>query len=391
MTEWLRLRHTSDVVTSNVDKLKLDNETPVRLINYTDVYYRDRLTPDLPLMWATASASEIARHQVAAGDVLITKDSETADDIGVAAYVETASDDLLCGYHLSRIRAHKSRIDPRYLFWALTGSHARDQMSVAATGVTRFGLRADSIRDLIIRVPSMAEQRAIADYLDTETSRIDALITKKRRMIELFRQRWRSMVEYRMRSLMNTHGTIALKRVVVCLDGRRVPLSAEERSSRRGPYPYYGASGVIDSVDSYLFDETLVLLGEDGAQLADPDYDVSFVVRGKAWVNNHAHVLRPVAADPDFLAMHLTTLDRGAFISGATREKITQADMNEIPVPKVSVSLQSGVARDLSSVRTRCEKAISAITRQLDLLTERRQALITSAVTGEFAVPVDRS
>lgn len=98
-----------------------------------------------------------------------------------------------------------------------------------------------------------------------------------------------------------------------------------------------------------------------------------------------------MAADPDFLAMHLTTLDRGAFISGATREKITQADMNEIPVPDVSVSLQSEVARYLSSVRTRCEKAMSAITRQLDLLTERRQALITSAVTGEFAVPADRS
>ena len=143
---------------------------------------------------------------------------------------------------------------------------------------------------------------------------------------------------------------------------------------------------MIDSVDSYLFDETLVLLGEDGAQLADPDYEISFVVRGKVWVNNHAHVLRPVAADPNFLAMHLTTLDRGAFISGATREKITQADMNEIPVPNVSVSLQSDVARELSSVRTRCDRALSAISRQVDLLAERRRALITAAVTGDLAM-----
>ena len=237
-----------------------------------------------------------------------------------------------------------------------------------------------------VPLPSHTKQRAIADYLDTETNRIDTLITKKRRMIELLEQRWRSLVENTMRSLMNNHGTIALKRIVECLDGRRVPLSAEERSHRSGPYPYYGASGVIDSVDSYLFDETLVLLGEDGAQLADPDYEISFVVRGKVWVNNHAHVLRPVATDPYFLALHLTTLDRGAFISGATREKITQADMNEIPVPNVSASLQSAVAQDLSLARARCERAISATSRQVGLLTERRQALITDAVTGTLPV-----
>ena len=212
MTEWSRLRHISEVVTSNVDKLTLDNETPVRLINYTDVYYGDRLTPALPLMWATVSTSEIAKHRVFAGDVLITKDSETADDIGVAAYVETASDDLVCGYHLSRIRPHRSKVYPRYLFWALTGRHARDQMSVAATGVTRFGLRADSIRDLAIRVPSLEKQRAIADYLDTETGRIDALITKKRRMIELLEEREQSLVDQWSDELAAEHGLVSLRR-----------------------------------------------------------------------------------------------------------------------------------------------------------------------------------
>ena len=113
MNEWLRLRYIAETVTSNVDKLKSDSEIPVRLINYTDVYYGDRLTPDLPLMWATASAAEIARHRVADGDVIITKDSETADDIGVAAYVESTSHNLVCGYHLSRIRAHRPTVDPR--------------------------------------------------------------------------------------------------------------------------------------------------------------------------------------------------------------------------------------------------------------------------------------
>ena len=117
MSKWLRLKNVAEVITSNVDKLKSEYEIPVRLINYTDVYYGDRLTPDLPLMNATASASEIAKFRVIHGDVLITKDSETADDIGVAAFVESAADDLVCGYHLSRIRAQSSVADGRYLFW----------------------------------------------------------------------------------------------------------------------------------------------------------------------------------------------------------------------------------------------------------------------------------
>lgn len=172
-----------------------------------------------------------------------------------------------------------------------------------------------------------------------------------------------------------------------CLDGKRVPLSAQERSDRSGPYPYFGASGAIDSVDAYIFDETLILLGEDGAQLADPDYEISFVVNGPVWVNNHAHVLRPVVADPHFLAMHLSTLDRGMFISGATREKITQADMNEIPVPNIDVPTQKEEADGLLKIRANCDAVASRLGKQIDLLVEHRQALIAAAVTGEFAVP----
>lgn len=286
-------------------------------------------------------------------------------------------------YHLSRY------LFPRYGHYYFRSDPALAQYRLMVRGITTFDrsiTRAD-FEAMPMPLPPLRAQESIANYLEIETGVIDSLIFKKICMLKLLQQHWRAMVEYRMQSLISLHGTIALKRLIQCLDGQRVPLSAEERSSRSGPYPYYGASGIIDSVDSYLFDETLVLLGEDGAQLADPDYDISFVVRGKVWVNNHAHVLRPVAADPYFLSMHLTTLDRGAFISGATREKITQADMNEIPVPNVSVSIQSEIARELSSARARCEKAITAISRQIDILSERRQALITAAVTGELAVP----
>ena len=220
MNHWSRLKHVADVITSNVDKLSKANEIPVRLVNYTDVYYGDRLTPDLPLMQATASPPEIAKYRLANGDIIITKDSETADDIGVAAYVERAESDMLCGYHLSRIRSNPSAAVSRYIYWALASGHARDQMSIAATGVTRFGLRADSIRDLLIRVPSILEQRVIAGYLDIEAGRIDALISKKRRMIDLLDERKRLLGEDVIANLQMSNKGAPLKYLVCESDER---------------------------------------------------------------------------------------------------------------------------------------------------------------------------
>ena len=96
--------------------------------------------------------------------------------------------------------------------------------------------------------------------------------------------------------------TTRLSRVVTCLDGRRIPLNAEERSYLQGDYPYWGANGVLDHLDSWLFDEPLVLLGEDGAPFFAPNKRVAFSVSGKIWVNNHAHVLRPSGVHQTFLA-----------------------------------------------------------------------------------------
>ncbi len=279
--------------------------------------------------------------------------------------------------------------DPRFFAYAMRAQAWAGVPRALAKGIREGGAdfrRWDTLAELPLPVPSSYEQRAIADHLDIETGRIDALISKKRHLIKLREERWRSAVKHQMKMLTDEHGATPLKRLVSCLDRARVPLSAEERSRRSGPYPYYGASGMIDSIDDYLFDETLVLLGEDGAQLADQDYEISFVVEGKVWVNNHAHVLRAVNCDPWFLAMHLSTFDRDVFISGSTREKITHTDMNEIPVPNVSVSYQVEVARGLMLERTQCDRTTSALSRQIELLLERRQALITAVITGEMPV-----
>jgi type I restriction enzyme S subunit len=279
-------------------------------------------------------------------------------------------------------------VEPRWLEYLALSKPVVDWAIATSEGVKMPRTSWEKLGDFVIdALPSPVEQLAIADYLDAETARIDTLISKKQRIIELLQEGWFSIVETRMRELALEFGSIPLRYLVKCLDGARVPLSSEERGHREGPIPYYGASRVVDWIDSYIFNETLVLLGEDGAQLGNPRYEIAQVVSGKIWVNNHAHVLRPISVDPYFLTLLLNTFDRIQFISGGTREKITQDDMNRIPVPNLSPDDQKKEVQRLETRHIRCVGATDRLRRQITLLQERRQALITAAVTGQLDIP----
>jgi len=122
-----------------------------------------------------------------------------------------------------------------------------------------------------------------------------------------------------------------IKRVTENLDGQRIPISAELRVS--GDIPYYGATGIVDYVDGHLFDEELLLIGEDGAPFFEQYRDVAFSIKGKTWVNNHAHVLRVGnEIDIQLLKNFLNIADYKLYIRGSTRDKLNQSELNAIPV-----------------------------------------------------------
>jgi type I restriction enzyme, S subunit len=154
-----RLKHVADIRVSSVDKKTTAGDPEVRLCNYTDVYYNERITGALAFMAATATEDQRATFRLKQGDVVLTKDSETADDIGVSALVAEDVPDLVCGYHLAVVRARTGRTVGRYLRWVIASTVARQQMSAAATGVTRFGLRAE--RDCRSANPSSPNRKPV--------------------------------------------------------------------------------------------------------------------------------------------------------------------------------------------------------------------------------------
>ncbi len=128
---------------------------------------------------------------------------------------------------------------------------------------------------------------------------------------------------------------------VEVLDRLRKPINSAERRTRKGVIPYYGANGQVDTIDDWIFDEELVLVAEDGGFFDDPLRPISYRISGKAWVNNHAHVLRPLKnMDVDWINYCISFQDISAFIKGATLKKLNQKDLKKILIPSPQISEQ---------------------------------------------------
>jgi type I restriction enzyme S subunit len=176
--------------------------------------------------------------------------------------------------------------------------------------------------------------------------------------------------------------TTQVRYVCECLDGQRVPLNASERSGRQGNIAYWGANGIVDHVDQALFDEDLVLLGEDGAPFFERNRPVAFFSQGKVWPNNHIHVLRPVASGSGkFITNALNVTDYAQFIDGSTRDKLTQGSMNAIPLPWPSPIEQACIVAFLDRESAKIDELIAEQQRLIGLLREKRQAVISHGVT----------
>ena len=151
-----------------------------------------------------------------------------------------------------------------------------------------------------------------------------------------------------------------LGEVALFLDDKRIPLSQDERSSRKGPYPYYGASGIIDYVDDYLFDGEFVLLGEDGANIVTRSTKLAFVIRGKNWVNNHAHVLQAYGS-VSFLAESLERINYGPYNSGTAQPKLNAKTCKGILLNFPTLPEQTKIANFLSALDCKIETIASQI------------------------------
>ena len=222
------------------------------------------------------------------------------------------------------------------------------------TGVTVPKLNQEKMRSIEIPIGPVKEQQSIVDYLDSAFAKIDAMKANAEKALNeakaLFQASLKEMLEPK-----EDWKYKKLGEVCEILDSRRKPITKNKREP--GTIPYYGATGILDYVKDYIFDEKLVLLGEDGAKWGAGE-NSAYIIEGKTWVNNHAHALRPkreLLVD-ELLVYYLNFANLQPFITGVTVPKLNQEKMRSIEIPVPPISDQQSIVETLDSLKSKVDK-----------------------------------
>ncbi len=263
-----------------------------------------------------------------AGDILIS----VRAPIGA---LNIANTDCCIGRGLAALTVNESICSKQYLWYAIASKV--EELNSKGTGSTFKAISKNILSETEIPLPPLEEQRRIAAILDKATSLIALRKQQLALLDELVKARFVEMfgdpVTNPMRWPQKHFGTICEN-----LDNKRIPITASERKT--GIYPYYGASGIVDYVDDYIFDENILLISEDGANLIARVTPIAFSVGGKVWVNNHAHVVRfQDFCTQKYVEYYFALIDISGLITGTAQPKLNQAKLNSllIPVPNFDV------------------------------------------------------
>ncbi|CAD5984354.1 Putative type I restriction enzyme specificity protein HI_0216 (plasmid) [Planktothrix agardhii] len=295
----------------------------------------------------------------------------------------------------------------RYFDYLFRIPNAIVEMARNSKGIvsSRLRLYAKEFFQIETVLPSLEEQKAIANYLDNKTAQIDRKIDLLTEKAKLYNNLKQSLInETVTRGLDKTvpmkdsgiewigeipeHWEVRrVKDELVSLDYKRIPLSGEVRSLMLNPlYDYYGASGIIDKVDNYIFDEPLILIGEDGANLLMRGSPLAFIARGKYWVNNHAHILKPKKGNLEYFCYLLESFDYTKLVSGSAQPKLTAGELNNFFLMVAPLSEQKEIADYLDTETSQIDKIIETINTKIEKLKELRKTLINDVVTGKIKV-----
>lgn len=280
------------------------------------------------------------------GDIFICLASGSQSHVGKVAYVSSPLD-LHFGGFMGAIRVESNLIDSRYLYFLLRNNKFNDYLSTAITGANIKNLSAEILGNYEIPLPPLAFQEQIVAELDGYA----AIISGAKQIVD----NWKPRID-----VDPTWELFQLGDLIDVLDSKRKPITKADRKS--GPYPYYGATGVLDYVDDFIFSERLVLLGEDGAKW-DSGEKSAFIADGKYWVNNHAHVFRPNRdkLNDVYVVTILNQMNLMPFITGVTVPKLNQERMRAIELPLPPLDVQNELVKVIESERSGVEAAAKLV------------------------------
>ena len=366
----VRLNEACKIITSPVDKKSIKGELPVKLCNYTDVYYNRIIDSSINYMDATAKPDEIAKFSLIIGDIIITKDSETPDDIGVPAYVKETIKNLLCGYHLTILRPVK-KINGSYISYFLNSKKISYNFYRYANGITRFGLTNESYQKIKILLPSLPEQKAIASLLetwDTAIEKTEALIAAKQKQFE-----WLRYTLFKAMKNKNIK-TFHLGSICKIQTGKK----DVNQGNPRGQYPFFTCAKEYTYSDTYSYDMQAILLAGNG-YIGNP-----IIYKGKFEAYQRTYILYDfIDVNPDFLNYFLRWVLQRKIIQEKQESAMSYIKLKTLQTIKIilpTVFEQQCIVDNFNMA----QKEITLLKQLAEQYRVQKRGLIQRLLTGEW-------
>jgi len=356
------------------------------------------------------TAANAVEAQLRVGDILVSMTGYVGD----VARVSERDVPAMLNQRVGRFSVTEpSRLHPDYLFYVVRSQSVKNEIERLGYGSAQPNVSPAAIQSVIIPLPPLSEQRAIAQILGALDDKIE-LNRKMSATLEaiaraLFKS-WfvdfdpvRAKAEGRNTGLPaeiaalfpdsfeeTAHGQLpsgwrvdSFKNAIRIFDSKRIPLSGRERAARTGPYPYYGAASVMDHIDDFIFSGVHLLIGEDGSVIRDDGTPVLQYIWGEFWVNNHAHVVAgDGAVSTEQIYMFLQQTNIQPYVTGAVQPKLNQGNLFRVPFLRAPDSILSCFAEIVSPLFERIRLAFD----ESRTLAALRDALLPKLMSGELRV-----
>jgi len=354
---------------------------PEKEFTYLDVSSVNKETKEIEgaAVLLGKDAPSRARKLVRVNDVIFATVRPTHSRV---ALITEEYDRQVCstGYFVLR---GKENIENKYLFYFLLTDEFNKQMEKLQKGASYPAVTDAEVKSILLRYPkSLPEQQRIVSILD----KCFAAIEQSRNNAEQNLKNAKEIFESYLQGVFENGNweTKKLNQISQNLDSKRVPITKNRRQS--GNIPYYGASGVVDYVADYLFDEYLLCISEDGANLLARTYPIAFSISGKTWVNNHAHVLKfPNFITQRFVEAYINSIRIDDYVSGMAQPKLNQAMLNKIPIPYPPLTEQQTIVHQLDALRTQTQKLETIYQKKINDLEELKKSILQKAFAGKLS------
>lgn len=390
--EAMRLKDTSDIKFSSVDKKTFENEQPVLLCNYLDVYNNDYITRKINFMPATATEMEINKFTLLKGDILLTKDSETPDDIAIPSVVIEDLENVICGYHLAMLRPNPKLVRSIFLSKLLLSKPVNNQFIRLAHGLTRFGLNISAFEKVVIPVPPLMEQQKIAEILttvDADIEKTDAIIKetqqlKKGLMGKLFTEGigHTRFKKTKIGRIPEKWKTIKLKDVFKLSSGKARPKDFTPGYCKEKIYPIYGGNGIMGYSSEFNCEINTIILGRVGEYCGAVHRN-----NGKCWISDNALYAKEFtdnAFELFFLSLSIEYKNLNKYKSKSGQPLISQGVIYPLHLALPPIEEQRKISANILEIDNKIENEQNYKSE----LEQLKKGLLQVLLTGKIRVKV---